>query len=271
MPSWFSNLFRSNSSQSLKEVSKPGQSDYIPLSSRSALGEARSPEVKPPARNVVKPEVILVDSAGKSSWTPGIAIKARVEKGEDSCCFLVDRPVFDGFSAWFPVKGKAAQSPLAEKLFAIEGVESVLIHDFTVTITRHPSQRGSWEGMARNVGGVIREHLLSGQPVITEAYLQSIPPEDEIRRRVQEAIDTEINPGIAAHSGVITLTGVKGNTVTINMGGGCQGCAASAITLKEGIHRTFREAVPQLGAILDDTDHSAGTNPYYESLPMGVS
>jgi Fe-S cluster biogenesis protein NfuA len=69
---------------------------------------------------------------------------------------------------------------------------------------------------------------------------------------------------------VITLLGVTGNTIRIHMGGGCQGCAASTVTLKEGIHKAFRQAVPQIGAILDETDHSAGTNPYYDQIPMGM-
>ncbi|MBE7488720.1 MAG: Fe/S biogenesis protein NfuA [bacterium] len=269
MPSWFSNLFRTSASQSLKEVPGPGQSDYIPLSSRPAVGEARSAIPKPPSRRIIKPEVIL-DSGSKSAWSPGIAIKARVEKGEESCCFLVDRPVLEGLSAWFPAQGSLIQSPLAEKIFSLDSVVCILIHDFTVTVTRHHSIQGSWEELAHTIGSLIREHLLSGQPVISEEFLRSIPPEDEIRIRVQAVIDSEINPGVAAHSGVITLTSVKGNTVTINMGGGCQGCAASTITLKDGIHRAFRHAIPQIGAILDDTDHSSGTNPYYESLPAGM-
>jgi Fe-S cluster biogenesis protein NfuA len=99
--------------------------------------------------------------------------------------------------------------------------------------------------------------------VVSADYLAKIPPEEVIRTKIQEVIDREVNPGIAAHSGVITLLGVTGNTIRINMGGGCQGCSASAVTLKEGIHRVFRQTVPELGAILDDTDHTAGINPFY--------
>jgi Fe/S biogenesis protein NfuA len=56
---------------------------------------------------------------------------------------------------------------------------------------------------------------------------------------------------------------VRGNSVYISMGGGCQGCSAADQTLKQGIHQAFRNAVPQVGAIYDETDHSAGTNPYF--------
>ena len=79
-----------------------------------------------------------------------------------------------------------------------------------------------------------------------------------------------INPGIAAHSGMIRLDRVEGNTVYVEMQGGCQGCAASDVTLRQGIHQVFRKVVPQIGAILDVTDHSAGTNPFYTQMPAGM-
>lgn len=90
-----------------------------------------------------------------------------------------------------------------------------------------------------------------------------IPSEEELRRQVARVIDEEINPGIAAHSGVITLEAVRGNSVYIRMGGGCQGCAASEITLRQGIDALVREKVPEVGAIIDVTDHAAGRSPYF--------
>ena len=84
-----------------------------------------------------------------------------------------------------------------------------------------------------------------------------------IREGIQKVIDEEVNPGVAGHGGQINLLAVKGNTVTIQMGGGCQGCSAADLTLKQGIHTSFRKAVPQVGAIFDETDHTAGLNPYF--------
>ena len=80
---------------------------------------------------------------------------------------------------------------------------------------------------------------------------------------VKKFIDEEVNPGVAGHGGQINLLAVKGNSVTIQMGGGCQGCSAADLTLKQGIHTSFRNAVPQVGAIFDETDHTAGLNPYF--------
>lgn len=81
--------------------------------------------------------------------------------------------------------------------------------------------------------------------------------------RVQQVIDEVINPGIAAHGGFVELVDVSDDTLYLRMGGGCQGCAASAATLRQGIERMVREQVPEIQEIIDVTDHTAGANPYY--------
>lgn len=81
--------------------------------------------------------------------------------------------------------------------------------------------------------------------------------------RVQRVIDEVINPGIAAHGGFVELVDVSEDTLYLRMGGGCQGCAASAATLRQGIERMVRQEVPEIENIVDVTDHTAGANPYY--------
>ncbi len=84
-----------------------------------------------------------------------------------------------------------------------------------------------------------------------------------LAERVQEIIDEMINPGIAAHGGFVELVDVSDDTLYIRMGGGCQGCAASAATLRMGIERMIREQIPEIASIVDVTDHTAGVSPYY--------
>jgi Fe/S biogenesis protein NfuA len=84
-----------------------------------------------------------------------------------------------------------------------------------------------------------------------------------LAERVQQVIDEVINPGIAAHGGYVELVDVSDDTLYLRMGGGCQGCAASAATLRMGIERMVREEVPEIQNIIDVTDHTAGANPYY--------
>ena len=84
-----------------------------------------------------------------------------------------------------------------------------------------------------------------------------------LAERVQMVIDEVINPGIASHGGFVELVDVSDDTLYLRMGGGCQGCAASAATLRQGIERMVREEVPEIVNIIDVTDHTAGDNPYY--------
>jgi Fe/S biogenesis protein NfuA len=86
---------------------------------------------------------------------------------------------------------------------------------------------------------------------------------EELKTRVQDLIDTMINPAVAGHGGFVELLDVKDNKVYLQMGGGCQGCGAADITLKSGIERLIKEEVPEIDEVLDATDHAAGTNPYY--------
>jgi Fe/S biogenesis protein NfuA len=84
-----------------------------------------------------------------------------------------------------------------------------------------------------------------------------------LANRVQQVIDEQINPRIAAHGGAVELVDLDDDKLYIRMAGGCQGCAASAATLRLGVEREVRDAVPEIREIVDVTDHSAGVNPYY--------
>lgn len=85
----------------------------------------------------------------------------------------------------------------------------------------------------------------------------------DLKSRVQELIDTMINPAVAGHGGFVELVDVQDNRVYLQMGGGCQGCGAADITLKAGIERLIREELPEVAEVVDATDHASGSNPYY--------
>ena len=182
-------------------------------------------------------------------------------KDNSSCRFVVDRPIYPDGSAFFGNKDRASGSGLAEKLFAIDGVLSVLIQDSLVTVTAETG--GNWMPIAKQVGTTIRSVLGSGEKAVSDAVLSSIPDADVIKKRVQSILDQEINPAVAAHGGWVELIDVKRNEVFIRMGGGCVGCGMADVTLKQGVEKSIREAIPEVGAIMDTTDHASGRNPYY--------
>ena len=85
-----------------------------------------------------------------------------------------------------------------------------------------------------------------------------------VAEAVHRVIETQVNPGVASHGGVVTLVDVKDNKVFIQMGGGCQGCGQADVTLRDGIVRMIQEAVPEIDEVVDATDHASGENPYYQ-------
>lgn len=85
----------------------------------------------------------------------------------------------------------------------------------------------------------------------------------ELPERVQAVLEQAVNPALASHGGFAHLVGVEGTKVFITMGGGCQGCSASAMTLTDGIKRMLMEAIPEITDVIDSTDHSSGENPFY--------
>jgi Fe/S biogenesis protein NfuA len=88
-------------------------------------------------------------------------------------------------------------------------------------------------------------------------------PKGELAEKVREVLDAQVNPAVSAHGGEIVLVDVQGTEIFIEMGGGCQGCALSRMTLKQGVERMVRQAVPEITAVHDVTDHTSGDNPFY--------
>lgn len=85
----------------------------------------------------------------------------------------------------------------------------------------------------------------------------------ELPQKVQTVLDEAVNPALASHGGYVTLVNIEETTVHVTMGGGCQGCAASAMTLRDGIRTMLMNAIPEITEVVDATDHSAGENPFY--------
>ncbi|MDE2508688.1 MAG: NifU family protein [Planctomycetota bacterium] len=200
------------------------------------------------------------------------------------CVFVCDRPLDAGRWTFFPDREAAAGSPLAERLFAIPTIESVLIAHDQVTLTRRdegwsmvargvrklrrllgdPTPGGeSWRELGAAVGVAIRDHIASGEVAVAEAARASMPSSRELRRRVQAVLDADVNPVVAGHGGGVSIVDVLDNVVYVRMAGGCQGCGLADMTLKHGVEAAIRDALPEVGAIVDLTDHRAGVNPYF--------
>lgn len=89
-------------------------------------------------------------------------------------------------------------------------------------------------------------------------------PTGPLAEKVREILESQVNPAIASHGGKISLVDVQDTEIFLEMSGGCQGCAMSRLTLRQGVERMLRQALPELSAVHDITDHASGSNPFYE-------
>ncbi|MEO7038559.1 MAG: NifU family protein, partial [Candidatus Elarobacter sp.] len=166
---------------------------------------------------------------------------------------------------FFNDKARASGSPLIERLFALPGVAHVLLTENVVTVGKDPSV--TWSGLKSAIGSVIRTQLLTKMPAILstpQSASTHARTDTEVRIAVQELLDREVNPSIAIHGGEILIVDLRDGSLSITMSGGCQGCAASQMTLRHGFEVMVRRVAPEIIDIVDTTDHSVGEKPFYK-------
>lgn len=197
---------------------------------------------------------------------PTITIRAETLQADpDTCKFTVSRTVHPGGPFFFDSRERAAGSPLVERLFALPGVAHVLVAETVVTVGKDPNV--AWSALKSAIGAAIRTQLLTVVPAILEAPHDASTgrrTDAEIRRVVQELLDREVNRSIAAHGGRISIADVRDGNLFIAMSGGCQGCAASSVTLRQGFEVMVRRVAPEIVDLVDTTDHAAGEKPFYQ-------
>jgi Fe-S cluster biogenesis protein NfuA len=163
--------------------------------------------------------------------------------------FLPGRDVLGEGAADFTSREEAARSPLAERLFDIEGVEGVFLGADFVTITK--SDTKEWFLLKPSILGVIMEHFTANRPVLLEGteigsgHAHS-DEDDEIAAQIKELLDTRVRPMVAQDGGDITFHGFDEGVVYLSMKGACSGCPSSTATLKAGIENMLRHYVPEV-------------------------
>jgi Fe-S cluster biogenesis protein NfuA len=194
-----------------------------------------------------------------------ITIKAETAIADpDTCKFTVSTIVQAGGPFFFADTVQAASAPLAATLFELQGVASVLIADNIVTVSK--SANTEWQTLKAAIGAAIRAQLLSGLPAVlaTAVTAQAQGRSTEVVREiVQDILDREINRSIASHGGAISIVDLREGQLYVRMSGGCQGCASSEATLKQGFEVMVKRAAPEITEIIDVTDHQSGQKPYY--------
>jgi Fe-S cluster biogenesis protein NfuA len=187
---------------------------------------------------------------------------------QDRCKFLVSEPVHSGGVRRFAAPEEARGSPLAEAIFAIPGagISEVIVSGNLVTVVkRGPTP---WTAIGRPIGAAIRAALAADLPAVApkpgaDAAGGATVDDDVLYERVAQLFETQVNPMVGRHGGVVELIDVQDRVVMLRMGGGCQGCGMADVTLRQGIETMLHQHVPEITGIVDITDHSAGSSPYF--------
>lgn len=163
--------------------------------------------------------------------------------------FLPGREVLGDGTANFTTAEQSARSPLAERLFGIDGVSGVFFGSDFVTITK--TDETEWYLLKPSVLGVIMEHFTAGRPVLLEdlaedALAGGTDDDDEVVTQIKELLDTRVRPAVAMDGGDIVFHKFDDGIVYLTMQGACSGCPSSTMTLKAGIENMLRHYIPEV-------------------------
>ncbi|PZX18383.1 Fe-S cluster biogenesis protein NfuA [Palleronia aestuarii] len=164
--------------------------------------------------------------------------------------FLPGQTVLETGTADFPEPETAGTSPLATRIFAVEGTTGVFLGNDFVTVTK--DDMVEWDHIKPQVLGAIMEHFQSGQPVMagdadaTGGHASHDGPDGEIVVQIKELLDTRVRPAVAQDGGDITFHGFERGVVYLHMQGACAGCPSSTLTLKMGIENLLRHYIPEV-------------------------
>ncbi len=164
--------------------------------------------------------------------------------------FLPGRTVVPGEPLDIRGPDEAEQSPLAERLFDIAGVNGVFLGSDFIAVTKG---EGEWQHLKPAILGAIMEHFMSGVPTVLQkadadaADDEFFDPGDaDTVATIKDLIETRVRPAVANDGGDITFRGFRDGVVYLNMRGACSGCPSSTATLRHGIQNLLRHFVPEV-------------------------
>ncbi|MFT3732805.1 MAG: NifU family protein [Hyphomicrobium sp.] len=166
--------------------------------------------------------------------------------------FIPGRDVLSDGTADFRSKSEAAASPLATRLFAIEGVHGVFLGSDFISVTKGDIE---WQHLKPMILGAIMEHYMSGATATDEedsndGAAENYDPEDEsVVATIKELLETRVRPAVAQDGGDITFSGFRDGVVYLHMRGACSGCPSSTATLRNGIENLLKHFCPEVRSV----------------------
>lgn len=167
--------------------------------------------------------------------------------------FIPGRQVLENGTADYRDSAAAAASPLAARLFDIEGVTGVFLGTDFISVTKDAAE---WPHLKPAILGAIMEHYLSGgaaegAPANTndEAGADYDPKDEDVVATIKELLETRVRPAVASDGGDITFKGFREGKVLLHMRGACAGCPSSTATLRNGIENLLKHFCPEVEAV----------------------
>ena len=161
--------------------------------------------------------------------------------------FLPGRIVMESGSSEFTSMDDARKSPLALRLFQIQGVQGVFFGSEFITVTK--SESLDWGVLKPSILAAIMDFYLSHEPLFsgeTEKSESQDGDDDPIVLQIKEILDTRIRPAVAMDGGDIVFDKFEEGVLYLRMQGSCAGCPSSSATLKTGIENMMRHYIPEV-------------------------
>lgn len=164
--------------------------------------------------------------------------------------FIPGRTVLANGTADFADPDAAERSPLASRIFRIEGVNRVFFGSDFIAVSKETGIE--WAHIKPPILGTIMEHFQAGLPVIAAEsesgaeVADANSPDSPVIKQIKELLDTRVRPAVAQDGGDIIFHGFERGVVYLHMQGACAGCPSSTITLKMGIENLLRHYVPEV-------------------------
>lgn len=178
------------------------------------------------------------------------SLRAERTPNPHSVKWVVSRPLVEGgHGAHFEAAPAAEVSPLAARLFAIDGVVAVFLARSFVTVTKREDV--DWPSLAQPLVDALKAFAASGEPALGPAWDPARARRaGGVEERIQRVLDEEIRPYVAQDGGDVVFAGFRDGRVELYLQGSCSGCPSSTATLKLGIEGRLREAVPEVQEVV---------------------
>lgn len=164
--------------------------------------------------------------------------------------FIPGKTVLGDGTADYRDPSEAALSPLAQRLFAVDGVRGVFLGSDFISVTKG---EGEWQHLKPAILGAIMDHFMSGAPVVAggdsgdeEEVGDFDPKDEETVNTIKELLETRVRPAVANDGGDIAFHGFRDGIVFLHMRGACSGCPSSTATLRGGIERLLQHFCPDV-------------------------